>query len=275
MKDKYNIDDIENFLNKELNTEEMTAFDKKMKEDTELATEVSFHEDVIKGIQTAGVTDFKNLVAGVHSDMKEEGFFVASQDKVQKTEKKEAKVRSISLFRSLAVAASFALMVVAGYWVFSTSPATPEQLFASNFSIHQDVLSTEIEDRLSETGFGTNKKALAVIQDAMNDYNSTQYEASVKKFTVFQQLAPEDALTAYASLYKGIALLKNNQVAAAQKELELVHANEQFPSNKEAKWYLALTYLKQNNIPLAKPLLQELSSVETYQAKAKKILQQL
>ena len=99
MEKNYNIDDIENFLNQEMDAAELAAFEKEMANDEALKTEVDFHEDVVKGIKNAGPMAFKDLVAGVHSEMKTEGFFEETvTDKVEdQTVTKEAKVRSLSL----------------------------------------------------------------------------------------------------------------------------------------------------------------------------------
>lgn len=103
MEKNYNIDDIESFLNQEMDAAELAAFEKEMTNNETLKTEVDFHDDVVKGIKNAGPMAFKDLVAGVHSEMKGEGFFEERvTDKVEEqTAKKEATVRSISMFRKL------------------------------------------------------------------------------------------------------------------------------------------------------------------------------
>ena len=81
MEKNYNIDDIENFLNQEMEAEELATFEAEMAKDEVLVEEVHFHEDVIKGIQTAGAKDFRQLVAGVHNDLKKEDFFSEKANK--------------------------------------------------------------------------------------------------------------------------------------------------------------------------------------------------
>lgn len=273
MEKNYNIDDIENFLNQEMNAADLAAFEKEMASDKTLKTEVDFHDDVVKGIKNAGPMAFKDLVAGIHSDMKEEGFFAEQvTDKIEEqTVKKEATVRSISMFRKLAIAASFALLLTAGWFIFSQQN-TPEQLFADNFQIHQDVLSIEIEDRLTETGFGTNKEALNKLQQGINDYTAGNYQQAINQFATFQSTSGEDALADYASFYKAIALLETKDISKSQEILEKLTMKPSFPLIDDANWYLALIYLKQDDKRGATFILRTLSLSEAYKERATSLL---
>ena len=274
MEKNYNIDDIENFLNQEMDAAELAAFEKEMANDEALKTEVNFHEDVVKGIKNAGPMAFKDLVAGVHSEMKTEGFFEETvTDKVEdQTVTKEAKVRSISIFRRLAIAASFALLLTAGWFMFA-QPNTPEQLFADNFTIHQDVLSVEIEDRLAETGFGTNKEALNKLQQGINSYTAGDYQQAINQFSTFQSAAGDDALADYARFYQAISLLETKDISKAQEILEKLITKPSFPLIDDANWYLALIYLKQDNKQGATFILRTLSLSDTYKERAAKLLE--
>lgn len=270
MENKYDIDDFEKFLDQKMTPEESAAFDAELKTDAVLANEVALHDDVVKGIKNAGSIDFRNMVANVHGDLKEEGFFLEKEEQIVEV-KPTAKVRRISFARSLAIAASFALLLVAG-WFLIAQPASPEQLFADNFTIHQDVLSLEIEDRLAETGFGSNKETLGILQNGINSYQSENYEAAINQFNAFQTAAPTDALIDYTTFYEAIALLKTGKVVAAQADLLSLSQKTAFPLQNDAKWYLALTYLQQGKSHEAKPLLQTLKQTPAYQNRVTKML---
>lgn len=277
MENKFNIDDIENFLNQEMNATELAAFEKEMSTDKNLKAEVDFHSDVIKGIEGAAPLDFRKMVGNVHEEMKAESFFSASETEevMEKTTQKEATVRNISLFRRLAIAASFALLLTAGWFLMNQQSSSPDQLFADNFAVHQDVLSLEIEDRLAETGFGTNKEALATLQKGMDTYKAGDYQSAIDQFNAFETTAPEDALATYANFYKAIALLKTEYVSDAQKVLEKIIEQTAFPLLDDAKWYLALIYLKQDNKQGATFLLRTLNLSDAYKERAAKLLEQI
>jgi len=274
MEKNYNIDDIENFLNQEMDAADLAAFEKEMAADKDLAAEIDFHADVIKGIEGAAPLDFRKMVGNVHEEMKTEGFFsdTETDEVVENNTQQEATVRNISLFRRLAIAASFALVLTAGWFLLNQPNNTPEQLFADNFTIHQDVLSMEVEDRLAETGFGTNKVTLNELQKGINAYNEQDYNIAISTFNNFEGIAPEDALINYAKFYKAIALLKTEQVSTAQEVLERIIEQPAFPLIDDAKWYLALIYLKQDNKQGATFLLRTLSLSDAYKERAMKLL---
>ena len=75
------------------------------------------------------------------------------------TNKTGEDARRPAFVQSLAIAASFVLLLT-GAWIIFSQPPSPEKLYARNFTFHPDLLSREVEDRLSETGFGANWKLL-------------------------------------------------------------------------------------------------------------------
>jgi len=68
---------------------------------------------------------------------------------------------------------------------------------------------------------------------------------------------------------------QNNQTEKAIQTLQKVveHSSEVY--KQDANWYLALCYLRQNESPKAKPLLEELKQNSDYKKDAKAILKQL
>lgn len=277
MENKYNIDDIEKFLNQEMDVDALKVFEQELQKDKALKEEVNLHQDVIKGIESAGPLDFRNLVSGVHGEMKTEGFFSGKEEQKTTTEDAQptAKIRRISFVRSLAIAASFALLLTAGWFLIKQPTTTPDQLFANNFVKHQDVLSIEVEDRLAETGFGTNKELLASLQIGIDAYNSGDYANAIGQLSSFQIAAPQDELSNYAQFYEAVSLIELGKTDEALPKLQNLVQNERFTLQNDAKWYLALGQLKLNNIVAAKKLLEELNNVDTYKTNAAKILKSL
>jgi len=159
-------------------------------------------------------------------------------------------------------------------WWFFSQPVTPQQIYASNFSMPTDVLSVEIKDGLAETGFGSNNDALEGLQGAMDNYNTGKYEVAVQQFRNFRNTAPEDVLVNYTKFYEAVSLLKTEKFADAQQQLENLNVAT-FPLQNEVQWYLALTYLKQGKMDDAKTILQALSKVAEYQSRATSILNKL
>ena len=277
MENNYNIEEIEEFLNQEMDSDALKTFEQKLQKDKTLAEEVKLHQDVIKGIESAGPIDFRNMVSGVHKDLKNEGFFSEKEEAVTTTKKVQptAKIRRFSLVKKLSIAASFALLLTAGWFMMNQPATTPDQLFASNFKKHQDVLSIEVADRLAETGFGANKALLTNLQTGIDAYNAGNYANAITTLNNFQMAAPQDVLSKYAQFYEAVSLLELGKMSEALPKLQNVAQTDNFPLQNDAKWYLALSQLKLNNTVAAKNLLKELSTVATYKTKAEKVLKSL
>ena len=77
------------------------------------------------------------------------------------------------------------------------------------------------------------------------------------------------------ALYTGVAALEEGYFTVAQNKLQLVQ--EQSENYREvANWYLALSYLKDESVEAAWPLLQALVDAGGYQASAaKELLEEL
>lgn len=253
---------MQEYLDKIMSGEESTAFEKELISDTELQLEFELLKDIEQELGNSELDDFKKKLSGV------------MEQPIQATtvEKKSGRVISLSR-RVLSLAASFLLIGLTTWWFFS-QPTSPQQMYANNFSVPPDVLTVEITDGLSETGFGSSLDALKILQEAMNNYNSGNYEVAIQQFRDFRSAAPEDVLVNHARFYEAVSLLKTEKSTEAQSQLEILNVPT-FPLQQDAQWYLALTYLKQGNVEAAKPILQILSSVQKYQKEAASILNKL
>jgi predicted Zn-dependent protease len=81
----------------------------------------------------------------------------------------------------------------------------------------------------------------------------------------------EDAI---AQLCLGNSYLSQNELAKAEKIFtDMVAKHTELIT--QAKWYLALTYLKENKMERAKSTLWEVSKSSTYGEKARKLLKEL
>jgi len=253
---------MQEYLDKIMSEEESTAFEKELNSDEELQLDFELLKDIEQELGNKEVVDFKKKLSGV-----------MDQPIAATTVKKQSgRVFSLSR-RVLSLAASFLVIGLTAWWFFS-QPASPQQIYANNFSTHPDVLTVEIEDRLSETGFGSNKEALDQLQKAVDNYNKGNYEVAIQELSNFRNTNPADVLAKYAQFYEAVSLLKTEKLAEAQKQLENLNVST-FPLQKDAQWYLALAHLRQGNADAAKPILQSLSTVEQYQTKATSILNKL
>lgn len=272
MAKNYNIDDFENYLNGQTSAEERAGFQRELEQDAELAAEVEFHQDILKGINSGAEQDFSQLVKNVHGKLKTEGFFAeaATTQQVQK----EAKVRRIGWVRALSLAASVAVLLVAAWWAFFQSP-TPEAVYANVYTPAADVLSEPVADRLSETGFGINKAALQGLQNGITAYQSGDYQLARQQLLAFKTVAPTDELAPYASFYAALSALELEDYAAARTELATLTNQANFELSNDATWYAGLAALKAGDLATAKQQFTTLVNDAEFGERAQGVLSDL
>ena len=78
----------------------------------------------------------------------------------------------------------------------------------------------------------------------------------------YKELVEQDSLNAKHNLFLGISYLANYQTKNAIKTLEKDFATDDFKDDRI--WYLALAYIKNNQLDDAKPLLQTLATNDSY-----------
>lgn len=159
------------------------------------------------------------------------------------------------------VAIVVVLIAAIAYFGLEQKQKSPQDLFAENFKPYQNVIEpiTKSEEEL-------NIKELAFY-----NYETGQYSKAIFQFDTMFANSNEG----YYLLYKGNALLKLQKYKEAIRVFEIHQVyNDSFKDT--SKWYLALAYIKTNQISKGKALLAELVANKAYNyKKAKAILSAL
>lgn len=272
MDKNYNIDELENFLNQEMKEEELTNFKQRLETEKGLKEEVDFHASILGGIQHSAELDFRALVQNTREEMLQEENKVVKNSKIK--QKPQAQVRSLGSRRVLALAASFALLLVAA-WALFLRPISPERAFANNFDTPKDVLSIDVASRLEETGFGTNEAALKQLQTAMQTYQSENFEQARQQLGAFQAQYPNSEFAEEAAYYEALSAMNTQDYEIAQAKLVELANNSNFSLQTDARWYLALNSLNIGKIEAARTLLESLQSDSKHGTAAQGLLRRL
>ena len=161
------------------------------------------------------------------------------------------------------VAASVVILLVSSFWIINNNSNNPtvENLYASYYQPYENVVySIERGTRVDDL---TSRAFLA--------YEQSDYRLAAK---LFQQLSEEVTLD-YIDFYQGIAMM---ELGENEKSISYLnhYLKSENPLSDRALWYLALNYLKLNNIDEAKKHLDRLIKLKTYNlSKAKELRQQL
>lgn len=278
-------DDIDNFLDKKIDTTTHQIMEHRLTKDAAFKAEVELHQFTRAGIKKeAEETAFSDLFNDLDKDLAQEGFF-ETMDNPQRKNKEDNKQKEAKIvrfpFHRLAIAASIALIIFAAWWVFQPVPTDSQIIYANQFTPLDDVLSIELE----ETGF-VKEPYYDLLENAMKAYNDTtipinsntsssdNYRKAKDYFIQYRQTAPiTDDFYPTATLYLAISHLEIQE--SAQAILLLASLTQQnFPQQVDAQWYLALSYIKTKQTEKAIPILKDLAQTK-YQAKATVILKEL
>jgi len=272
-------EDIDDYLEGKANTEEQSAMENRLAEDSDFKEDFHLHQLTTEGIERGAATsEFSDLFNKIDSDLEREGFFDPITTGTQPDQSKaEAKIVRFP-FRGLAVAASVTLAVFSTWWYFQ-APST-ETIYASHFSPLDDQLSAE----LSEMGF-IQRPYYDILEDGIKAYNDARnstdnnttnerYNTAKGLLTQYLNAAPAtDEFYPTAKLYLAISHLELEDFNEAISLLTPI-TEQDFPQKVDAQWYLALSYLKTNQQEKAIPLLTALDQ-STYAKQAQDILKNI
>lgn len=240
MKEKYTFEYLEAYLDKELNAADQAELERDLQQDESLQAELSRHQQTRALVQQMAVEETRATVGRVFQ------------------QQKAAKGRS-SLRPLLRVAAIIAIVLTAGlgYWM-SQGSLSPTEL-ATNYL-------EPFPDRLTTMSGQVDEVAVA-----MEAYNEGDYASAL---TAFEKIPADHPERVLIDLYSGVAALGQGNTAIAENKLAAIADHADY--GEVASWYLALTYLQQDQVGKARPLLQELDAADAYRASsARELLQAL
>lgn len=182
----------------------------------------------------------------------EKDFF--QENDVEKAETTPVMTAKVHWGRWLAAAASVALLAGA-YWFFS-QPSLPEY---RQYAHH---------GKLSLTVRGT---ANAAASDAEKAFAVPDYAAALAALNRLLAETPDDITARH---YQAICLMELGRTAEARAIWEPM-ASGQSALRGDAQWYIALSYLKENNLAACKTALQNVEPGSDHDQDVRKMLQQL
>lgn len=180
------------------------------------------------------------------------GFF--QQKDLNASENQSRMTARVPRLRWLAAAASLALVAIAVWFFTSTGEDSYRQ-----YALHEP---------LSLTIRGTADQAAGAAETA---FGQKDYAAALTALDRLLAAQPDDPT---ALLYKGICLIELDRTAEARAVLEPM-ANGNSALRGEARWYLALSYLKEKNKAACKTELQKIAGGDARYDQAQELLKKL
>ncbi len=222
---------VERCLNKTASNEELKKFEHKLKNDQEFKAQVA---------------DIKTLLFGIESQVLKEKLDDFHEELVDVPSSKTVPVKSI-YFRKIAVAAIL-IIALGSFWFLSQN--TNDKLYAKYFIPDPGLATTMSENANFE------------FYDAMVNYKQEDYKTAINKWNELLKTKPENDTLNY---FIGVAHLADKSENQSIQFLEKVTSTTKSVFKNEAYYYLALAYLKADNVELAKKNLT-FSSVDNSKA---------
>ena len=243
--EEYNDIQIDDFLLGRMEGSELERFNKKISLDKEFADRVKARQEIVRYIDLLGDLEMKKRVKNLH------------QKEINKLPKPTNGFRIIPFLK---YAAAIALILVAGYW-FLLQPPSGADIYQEHYQAYA-------------LNFGERSNATQDITFTAGQF----YQDGIytKALDLFQTI-PKDSVSAKITLAKGICFLETNQLDEAAQSFQTLIDQQDIIYEDHARWYLALTFLKEEKIDQAKNLLRQIAEKERSfkQDEAKAVLKSL
>jgi TolA-binding protein len=263
-----------------LSETELQDFNQRLATEPELAAQWSEFQVLTSGLKQRFAAenasdDLRKRIAQADAELTAEGFFAKKSEQAPTT--KVVQMNPIRRYWSLA---AVLVLVLAAVWFFS-KPGLPANadMFANNFSIEQTQLGSTL-DNLEKMGLGeADAQSRQNLAKALELLEKQQFSAASSALKTW--LAASDSATVQnrnlARYYLAQAQMSTGNTG--QETIDLLNAltNEPtFNTPNDARWFLALCHLKNNDSKTARPLLESVrSSTSIHAPEAAKLLQQL
>lgn len=260
-------DKIDRYLRDEMSPCEKADFEKEMSSDALLAKEVAEQQLIVEAVRKVG--DQRSI--GLLKSLSEEEL---KDILSHKNDAQPARPHSIirwMVYGTMAAAAVFALFFLAD--VFKPEEQG-QQLYAAYFEAAPNEYATVSRGIPEMNRF--DEPTQKIIIDAFGLYDQKEYKKALQRFLeATKNIVPGDSPELF--FYISICQLETGRIKDAIGNLEKLNIlDNSYPYHQDVDWYLALAYLKNEQIDKATDILTNIVQDNGYyEDYAKKILKKL
>lgn len=230
---------IDKYLNKEMNAEEIKIFEDQLKTDKALYEAFKLENDIRKVYADEEWGIGKRRVLKTDKATQLKSFYssdeaVKLRDTITTVISEEKKTVKRRLFlKSVAVAASIAIITSISYTLFHSSP---------NYSnLYNTYFESEVNSLPSIIDRGGNAKNLLIQGQLL--FEEKNYKEAVKIFVLYQE-ASKGEINALSYIYNGLSYIELKDFEKAKDQFLLLEKSNTLQS-KKATWLQVLVYLKE------------------------------
>lgn len=247
----YHNEQTDRYLRREMGEEERWLFEQELEKDPLLKEELALDQDIRKGIEVFFSRELKASLQRAEEEIR------------NKKVTGYCHSRRIFLWAS-AMAASFLIIILAGYFITSRKPDLQE-LYLSYYQPYPNIVAP-IER--SKEGEGETSRAFRL-------YEKGHYEEAI---AVFEKalLTKEEKERAALNFYFALSLLKTGEEEKAIGLLNQLKTEGGNRFTEPSFWYLGLAYLKKRDKNNALQVFEQIAhSSSAYRYKAMEIMDEL
>ncbi len=242
---------IEDYLDNVLSPAERQAFEEQLRANPELAQTVA----IVREARERLVRQWANEPAdtALIETLRQIG-----QDYFKGEMAEQPKALSVQLFQRIWWAAAAVLVLLTAAWLFFLRPPQHERLYAQ----YRDLPKASFAVRGAD--------GIITAERAAEAFNRKQYEEALLLIREYLAQNPEDVEARY---FEGLSLLELSRSAEARAVLAQI---EKVPAwADEARWYVALSYLRENEMELCRQQLEQIPAESGRHAQAQQLLKRI
>ena len=239
MEKNYN-DQIDKYLRGEMSPEDESSFLVEVNSSAELKKELELTQDIQKGIELDALYSAKSLL-------------VAEEDKLKKP------ISSSPSNNWWWKAAASLILICSVLYFFLGQSADMQELYSQSYSPYPNIVNP------------VNRSSSTLPKDWPEAYEAKKYEQVIAVLSEKLKTEPESDVYLFYLAQSHLALGHSDQ---AITHLEKIKSNSKF--YEPAQWYVALSYLKQDNADKAEETLNQIKDSDSaYAMRAEKLLNSL
>jgi len=238
------IETIEQYLNDEMSPQERKDFESRLATDEELRKDLELYNSINT---TMSASPNEDALRKTLEQMNKK-YFAGG-----------APVRKIAFRKWLAVAASLIFIIAISLYFLLFNKPSAEKLYAQ-YAQHE-ALNIQLRGNAADS----------LKEKAATAFNKKDYSTALPLLETSLQQQPADAQIQFSL---AICYLETAKYNKAEKIFSQIEAGPSAYTDA-AKWYLALTALKQNDLAKCRSRLNGIASSSAYYTKAKELLEKL
>lgn len=241
-------EEIDRYLEQELNAEELSLFEEELSTNPVLAAEVAMYREVDRALEEKEIMTLRSTLKTIGKETRREN--------------QRAIRMPISRVGVVSIAASLILLLSIGGILTQRTTSEPD-LYAKYYQPYQ--------------GAGTSRSGNTAIDNtlanALQKYNAGEYESALE---LLQQVTTTDATNPVGHFFTGMSYQETGRFNKAIEEFEMVIKDRDNLFIEQAEWYIGLCYLQTQERKKAYRQMERIAKSNSYyNQKAEAVIRRL